>query len=73
MERGIVAAFADALRDINPRLSGKSAHLLKPVTMSLFGMLNWHYLWLKPTGKLTRSDYADLVTNIIVGGIDEVA
>jgi hypothetical protein len=39
-----------------------------PVTMSLFGILNWTYLWFRPTGDLTRTDYADLVTNLIIDG-----
>ncbi len=29
--------------------------LLKPVTMSLFGMLNWHYMWFRPGGRSSRA------------------
>ena len=42
--------------------------MLKPVTMSLFGMLNWHYLWFRSAGSVTRADYADLVTRLIADG-----
>ena len=42
--------------------------MLKPVTMSLFGMVNWHYLWFKSTGSVSRADYADLVTKLIADG-----
>ena len=28
--------------------SDRGTKLLKPVTMSLFGMINWHYLWFEP-------------------------
>jgi TetR/AcrR family transcriptional regulator len=36
--------------------------------MSLFGMINWHYLWFKNTGEVTRADYAELVSQLIVDG-----
>jgi TetR/AcrR family transcriptional regulator len=67
-ERRLVDLFASALRDINPSLA-RGNRLLKPVTMSLFGMINWSYLWLRPAGPMSRVAYADLVTRIIVHGI----
>jgi TetR/AcrR family transcriptional regulator len=66
MERELVRLFADAISDLAPELRGTK--LLKPVTMSLFGMLNWHYLWFKPDGPLSREDYAALATKLIVNG-----
>ncbi len=72
MERSIVALFSDALAAVNPRLKANK-RLLKPVTMSLFGMLNWQYLWFRPTGELTRSDYAEMVAAIIISGARRVA
>ena len=45
-----------------------STALLKRVTMSFFGMVNWHYLWFWPGAGLTRADYADLVTRLIAEG-----
>jgi TetR/AcrR family transcriptional regulator len=51
---------------VAPQLKGTK--LLKPVTMSLFGMINWHYLWFKNTGDMTRADYAELVAQLIVDG-----
>jgi TetR/AcrR family transcriptional regulator len=67
-ERRLVDLFASALRDINPSLA-KGNRLLKPVTMSLFGMINWSYLWFRPGGPISRAAYANLVTQIIVDGI----
>ena len=67
-ERRLVDLFARALRDINPSLA-KGNRLLKPVTMSLFGMINWSYLWFRPGGPISRSAYASLVTQIMVDGI----
>jgi TetR/AcrR family transcriptional regulator len=67
-ERRLVNLFASVLRNINPSLA-KGNRLLKPVTMSLFGMINWSYLWLRPAGPMSRAAYADLVTQIMVDGI----
>lgn len=70
-ERRLVDLFASALRDINPTLA-KGNRLLKPVTMSLFGMINWSYLWFRPGGPISRSAYASLVTQIMVDGIAKI-
>jgi TetR/AcrR family transcriptional regulator len=66
MERDLVRIFSDAVAGVAPQLKG--TRLLKPVTMSLFGMVNWHYLWFKNTGEVTRADYAELVAQLIMDG-----
>ncbi len=66
MERELVRIFSDAVAGVAPQLKGTK--LLKPVTMSLFGMINWHYLWFKSTGDVTRADYAELAAQLIVDG-----
>ncbi|NBJ11061.1 TetR/AcrR family transcriptional regulator [Microvirga arsenatis] len=66
MERELVRIFSEAVAGVAPQLKGTK--LLKPVTMSLFGMVNWHYLWFKSTGGVTRADYAELVSQLIVDG-----
>jgi TetR/AcrR family transcriptional regulator len=66
MERDLVRTFSDAVSAVVPQIKGTT--LLKPVTMSLFGMVNWHYLWFKSPGPVTRAAYADLVTRLIVDG-----
>ena len=68
IERRIVRRFSSVLRQINPDLAGERA-LLMPVTMSLFGILNWVYMWHRPDGPLTRQDYADMVTTLILKGV----
>ncbi len=67
LERQLVDLFAAALAAANPTLDGGNP-LLKPVTMSLFGMLNWHYLWFRPQGPISRQDYAALATRLVVDG-----
>jgi AcrR family transcriptional regulator len=71
MERRIVAVFAEAIAQINPAIS--SPELLKPITMSLLGMLNWHYTWFKPGGRLTREAYARLTADLFLNGAKELA
>jgi TetR/AcrR family transcriptional regulator len=70
MEREMVETFSSAILGVAPHLKGSK--LLKPVTMSLFGMINWHYLWFKSTGSVSRADYADLVTRLIADGARNV-
>ena len=66
LERELVSRFADALKGVVPALD--DGWLLKPVTMSLFGMLNWHYMWFRPEGPVSRQEYGDIATRIIIGG-----
>lgn len=66
LERELVARFANALRGVVPALD--DGRLLKPATMSLFGMLNWHYMWFRPDGPVSRKDYSEIATRIIIGG-----
>lgn len=70
MERELVRIFSDAMAGVAPQLKGTK--LLKPVTMSLFGMINWHYLWFRDNGDVTRADYAELVAQLIVDGTRNV-
>lgn len=70
MERDLVTIFSSAVIGVAPHL--KSTKMLTPVTMSLFGMVNWHYLWFKSTGSVSRAEYADLVTRLIVDGARNV-
>lgn len=73
VERQIVKRFSTVIRDINPDLSkNKERPLLMPVTMSLFGMMNWVYMWFRPNGPITRDDYADIATTLILEGVKAV-
>lgn len=70
VERQLVAIFSGALVEAVPAL--ERSPLLKPVTMSLFGMLNWHYMWFRPDGPMSREAYADLATRLILAGARDV-
>ncbi len=68
LERQLVARFSDAVRAINPALDDARGRL-KPVVMSLFGALNWHYMWFRPNGPMSRDAYARLATDLFLNGI----
>ncbi|WP_199260462.1 TetR/AcrR family transcriptional regulator [Paracoccus binzhouensis] len=72
VERRIVKRFAVVLHQINPALDDPQRPLLTPVTMSLFGMMNWVYMWFRDGGRITREDYADVATTLILEGIKAV-
>jgi TetR/AcrR family transcriptional regulator len=67
LERELVLIFSGAISAVNKSI-GTSPRLLKPVTMSLFGMLNWHYMWFREGGPMSREEYADLATQLLVEG-----
>ena len=68
IERRITRHVAEVLRAIRPDIDADRP-LLMPVTMSLFGMVNWVYMWFREGGPISREDYADLATDLLLGGI----
>lgn len=70
MERQLVSQLSNALADCLPHL--KASSMLKPLTMSMFGMLNWHYLWFREGKGITRSDFAKMATSIVLNGGKEL-
>ena len=69
-EREVVAAFARVVGAIRPDL--QAAALAKPLTMLLFGMINWMFTWLKPGGALTHAAMAPVVADLFIGGLAAV-
>ncbi|WP_426442187.1 TetR family transcriptional regulator [Bradyrhizobium genosp. P] len=70
-ERVLVDILAAALAAARPSVSHK--RVLKPLTMTVFGMLNWHYLWFREGGPMTRAEYADFVTRLVLAGAADAA
>ncbi len=66
LQRALVSQFSRAIVEAQPDLA--DSPLLKPMTMSLFGMLNWHYLWFREGKGLSRDDYARLTTTLLTAG-----
>ncbi|WP_176083691.1 TetR/AcrR family transcriptional regulator [Martelella sp. HB161492] len=72
LERSIVGRFSAVIREIHPDLDKPDRPLLMPVTMSLFGMMNWVYMWFREGGAVTRDDYAAMATTLILEGVKAV-
>lgn len=72
VERRIVRHFSAVLRRVNPDLDRPERPLLMPVTMSLFGMMNWVYMWFRDGGLITREDYAEVATTLVLEGVKAV-
>jgi len=69
-ERRVVAAFSRAVADLRPGLH--RARLDKPLTMLLFGMINWMFTWMRTSGPLDYDRMALIVADLFVGGIAAV-
>ncbi|MEJ8835024.1 TetR/AcrR family transcriptional regulator [Ramlibacter sp. AN1133] len=69
-EREVVAAFARVVAALRPDL--QEAAMSKPLTMLLFGMVNWMFTWMKPEGPLAYDDMAPVVTDLFLGGLQAV-
>jgi AcrR family transcriptional regulator len=65
LQRRMVSIMGDALEAVAPDLGARRG----AVTMSVFGMLNWFYMWHRPGKGMDREGYADLVTDMVLGGI----
>src|SRR5262245_55999484 len=61
-QRRVVDGFARAVAELRPEL--QRASLATPLTMLLFGMINWMFTWLRPDGKLTYEVMAPIVADL---------
>jgi AcrR family transcriptional regulator len=67
-QRRVVAAFAATIARVRPDL----APLARPLSMLLFGMINWTFTWMKPGGALTHETLAPIVAELFFGGLPAV-
>jgi AcrR family transcriptional regulator len=66
-QRQVIDAFARAISAAAPELAGD--RLLKPVTMTLFGMMNWTFTWLRPDGPVAHAELAPVIADLFLGGV----
>ncbi len=73
-ERRVVEGFADAIAAWRPeqRKAAHNATLDKPLTMLLFGMINWMFTWMRPEGALSHEAMAPIVADLFLGGVPAV-
>ncbi|HEY8358574.1 MAG TPA: TetR/AcrR family transcriptional regulator [Ramlibacter sp.] len=69
-EREVVRGFAQVVGALRPDL--QEAAMSKPLTMLLFGMINWLFTWMKPQGRLDHEAMAPVVADLFLGGIGAV-
>ena len=67
-ERRVVDAFAATLAAWQPAKAG----LATPLTMLLFGMVNWLFTWMKPGGAISHAQIAPIVADLFAGGVPAV-
>ena len=68
LERRVVDLVADVVRRLDGPLAAER-HALVPITMMLFGMINWTYTWYRPDGPLKPEQLADLAADLFLGGL----
>ena len=66
----VVDGFAEVVGQLAP--PGAGASLRKPLTMILFGMMNWIFTWLRDSGPLSHDDLAPVVADLFIGGLARV-
>jgi TetR/AcrR family transcriptional regulator len=69
-ERRVVEGFADVIAAWRPEQ--QRAALTKPLTMLLFGMINWMFTWMRPGGTLSHDQLATIVADLFFGGVPAV-
>jgi AcrR family transcriptional regulator len=65
-QRRLVAIMAEAVADEAQNLTPDR---LRAATMTVFGLLNWFYMWHRPGKGLSRAEYADLAGDFVLGGL----
>jgi Tetracyclin repressor-like, C-terminal domain len=59
---------ADVVRRLDGPLAAER-DVLKPITMMLFGMINWTYTWYRPDGPIEPGQLADLAADLFLNGL----
>lgn len=69
-QRAVVERFAHAVAAAAPQLAGSP--LLMPVTMTLFGMINWTFTWMRGDGPVTHAQLAPAIASLFLDGVRAV-
>jgi len=66
IQRRLIAKVSTAISAVAPQLGKEKLHA---VTMSLFGMTNWYFMWNRSDDVGQRRDYARLVAALFINGV----
>jgi AcrR family transcriptional regulator len=67
-QRDMVQRISQLLRLAQPGVFETNKSQLRAATMSIFGMLNWYYMWEPAATPDQRREYAILVTTLVLDG-----
>ena len=68
-QRDLVARVSDTLAACAPTQLGSNKQRCREVTMSVFGMLNWFYMWSPDAGRDARIAYAATIADLTLNGV----
>jgi AcrR family transcriptional regulator len=68
-QRDLVRHLSDRLSALVPEVFASDRIKLRATSMSVFGMLNWFYMWNRNANEQARRDYADLVATLCLKGL----
>lgn len=69
LQRQLVQIVSGALKAVTPEVYSTNPDKLLPVTMTLFGMVNWFYMWHRKGRGMSREEYAVLVGDLVLRGV----
>jgi AcrR family transcriptional regulator len=69
-QRDLVKFVEAIIRGAAPAVFEGQAEKLRAATMSVFGMLNWYYMWNTGAGSAAREAYAKMVADLTLGGLE---
>ncbi|MFY0622246.1 MAG: TetR/AcrR family transcriptional regulator [Pelagimonas sp.] len=69
-QRDMVNRLSDILTALAPEKFETDKPKLRAATMSVFAMLNWYYMWNSGAGTQAREDYAEMVSNLTLSGLN---
>jgi AcrR family transcriptional regulator len=68
LERRVVDLVADVVACLDAAPAGERRPAV-PVTMMLFGMINWTHTWYRPDGLIGPEELADLAADVFLNGL----
>ena len=68
-QRDMVKFMSNCLRAAAPQAFADDPERLRATTMSVYGMLNWYYMWNSGAGREARENYAQLICDLTLNGV----
>lgn len=68
-QRDLVAHMRAIVLRLAPKTFDGDPARLRAATMSVFGMLNWYFMWGAGQGAARREEYAAMIADLTLGGV----